>query len=294
MELLFQTADSLALSIYVNGTLTNADTTPKITVTRLSDLVAIATNQTVTPVSTGKYRYPLTTSNNSVLGMYKAVWSYDIQSVTNTKTDFYEVVIGYTSAQEFRDEFPAMAEKTNDEIYRKEKLARRIINIFCGQSFDFELHTTKHVVGQNHNTLLLPRRIFNLYSTSISGTDDISTEIEIFDSNWLAPINGTDIPGFIDIKRDIMVPTKYFRPGVTYFVTADWGWEYVPENIHLAAMMLINDYFCDDIMLHDHGVISSQMLDKQVTFKDDLWGTTGNYAVDQLLADHTYVNMRLI
>jgi hypothetical protein len=59
-------------------------------------------------------------------------------------------------------------------------------------------------------------------------------------------------------------------------------------------MILVNDYFCDDTLLREHGVISSTMGDRSIDFKRDLWGTTGNYNVDMLLSDYTYFNMRLI
>lgn len=262
--------------------------------------MAIATDATTTAVSTGKYEYPLTTADNSVQGMYKAVWTYDVQSVTNYKTDHYEVVVGYTSAQEVRDEFPDLSSKSNLEIYRKEKLARRTINVYCNQSFDFEADVTKVVWGQNENKLFLPRRLFELNSVKIDGLDDVTSEVEPYQDYWLSAYSEAN-PGFFrDVKRGILEPSRFFIDNTKYYVDGNWGWQFVPENIHLACMMLINEYFCDDTILRDHGVMWSTFGDREIRFqrsdKDGslYLGTVGNYTIDMLLSEYTYVDMRLI
>lgn len=294
MELYRETSDSLTLTIYVNGNLTNADSPPTLTVTKVDDDSVIVNAQTAVSVSTGKYQYTLSTAQNNAVGKYKAVWTYVISSVTSTRTEYYEVVVGYTTATEVRDYYPSLADKTNEEIYRFEKLARRIIDSFCNQRFDFEENTLKIVRGRNENVLYLPRRIYNIDTVEMDGLEDITTEVEILDDFWLAP----DVelaPGFfIDIKRGLLEPSKFFRRSVDYYITGDWGWEGVPEDIKLATILLINDYFCDSTMLRQHGIYQSSMGDRQMTFRDDLWGTTGNYDVDILLSGYTDVKLGLI
>jgi hypothetical protein len=298
MELHYQSSDTLSMSTYVNGSLTDVDQVLGVykmfvTITRLSDSTVIVNNATATRISTGRYAYTLSTADNSYLGKYKAVWTYTISSVVNTKTDYYEVVVPYTSAQELRDMYPDLATKSNAEIYRKEQIARRIINVYCNQSFDFENAVTKIIYGKDAPHLFLPRRLFTLTSVKIDNTDDVTTDLEVYDDYWLKPTWVTNMK-FVDIKRGITEPSYYFWEQYKYYVKGNWGWEDVPENIHLAAMILVNDYFCDDTLLREHGVISSTMGDRSIDFKRDLWGTTGNYNVDMLLSDYTYFNMRLI
>lgn len=293
MELYYQTSDSLTLSIYVNGVLTDADATPTITITRLSDSVVIVDNATVTAVSTGKYKYTLSTSNNSTIGQYKAEWNYTVSSVANIKTDYYDVIVGYTNATRVRELFPDLSTKTNDEIYAKEKLARRIIDAYTNQTFGFEENVTRIYNGDNSSKLYLDRRLYNLDEVLLEGTDDITAELEVLDDYWLRPI--ADIrPGFfIEVKKGLTEPSRYFRKQVKYHVKGDWGWESVPETISLAAAMLINDYFCDTSMLREHGILSYELGDKDITFRRDLWGTTGNYNVDMILSEFTFVGVEL-
>jgi len=277
----------------VNGVLTDADSLPTITITRISDGMVIVNNASVTSVSTGKYKYTLTTSNNSSLGKFKAVWSYTVLSIVNSKTDYYDVVVGYANATQTREMFPILTSKTNDEIYAKEKLARKIIDVYCNQTFGFEDSITKIFRGSDSNKLYLDRRLFVLDSVKIDGTDDITSEVEILDDSWLVPLADVRPGFFVDVKKGLTEPSRYFRRQLKYHVKGDWGWESVPDSINLAAMMLINDYFCDTSMLRQHGIISYELGDKDINFRRDLWGTTGNYDVDMLLSEFTYVGVEL-
>lgn len=295
MELYYQTSDSVTLTIYVNGALQNADSVPTITITRLSDGVEIATDDTVTAVSTGKYKYTLTTAQNSFLGQFKAEWAYEVNGIPNIKTDYYDVVVGYANATQVKDLYPDLASKTNDEIYAKEKLARKIIEIFCNQSFGFRDSQTKVLkMREMSNLLFVEERLWNLDSVLINNEDDITDQVEIQDDYWLSPLIDFDAGFFTDTKRGILEPSRFFRRGLKYYVTGDWGWQSVPDNINLAAIMLINDYFCDTAMLREHGIVSYQLGEKSIQFARDLWGTTGNYDVDILLSDYVYVDVRLI
>ena len=294
MEILYQSSDSILLSIFVNGKLTDADLDDvTVTIVRLLDDEVIVTDGVAARIGLGKYEYILSVDNNSVISQYRATWTYSISFSENIKVTYYDVVVGYTTAQATRDEFSELEDKGNDDIYRKEKLARRIINSVTGQIFDFE-SVTKIIRGRDSNTLYLPRRVFDLVSVKIDGTDDITSEIELFDERWLRQkVSG--IPGtFLDIKRGITEPANYFTSGVDYHILAGWGWESVPEDIQEATRLLINDYFNDDVLLRQHGVISTQMGDRTITLRPDFWGTTGNYDVDILLANYIDMKMRLI
>jgi hypothetical protein len=253
----------------------------------------VVTGGTASSVSTGKYKYTLTTAQLSTLGKFRAVWSYTIGGIANTKTDYYDVVVGYANAAQVKEMYPSLASKTNDEIYAKEKLARKIIDVFCNQNFGFEDNVAYTFRGGNDNNLYLGKRLYNLTSVKIGGTDDITSELEILDDYWLAP-SWDARPGFFvqDTKRGLVDPSqRYFRGQLKYEVTGDWGWEYVPDSINLAACMLINDYFCDTTLLREHGVISYQLGEKSMTFQRDFWGTTGNFDVDQLLSEYTFVDV---
>lgn len=243
---------------------------------------------------TGRYRYVVSSANNSILGTYKVVWGYTVQSLPLVKTQYYDVVVVYTSPEAVREEFPdivGIAAATNDEIRRKEKLSRFIINSFCGQSFDFEENGVKTIrAPEDSNFLKLPKRIYSLTSL-VKQTDDLTGQIVIDSDFYLVSVGlGLDA----NIKADILQPSQFFSKDARYVVTGNWGWEYVPEEIQTASNILIRDYFTDDRMLREHGVVQAQMGDRAFTFKDDLNGTTGNYDVDVLLSNYVLTSWTLI
>jgi hypothetical protein len=301
MELYAQTSDSVNLSIFINGVLTDPDgNVVNLTIVRLADNVTIVTD-VATRVSAGKYQYVLTTVNTSILGKYQVNWTYDINALTNPKTTYYDVVVGYTSPQEVRDDFSELNSISNDEIYRKEKLARKIINTFCGQVFDYESGTTKTVVGKGSNHLYLPKRIYTLtqvnYDDALTTQNDITSAVEVESDYFLRP---TASLGFLDIKKDITFLRPFFIEDVKYFIVGDWGWQSVPDQVQTATRLLIRDYLDDDSLLHQHGVSIARMGDRDFTFggrKDgqgQFWATTGNYDVDILLEDFTLTSITLI
>jgi hypothetical protein len=298
MEHLYQTSDSVTLSIYVNGRLQNADVVNNVhqvfvTITYLVDNSAVVTGQLADHVGAGIYEYILTTLLNSKVGKYKSVWLYTVDGVVNTKIEYYDVVVPYTTAQEVKDTFLELEDKSNEEIYRKERMARKIINSVCNDTFSFQENVTKIIRGQNKDTLFLDERIYLLTSVKIDGTDDITTEVEIFDDYWIRPQNAFS-RYFSDIKRGIIEASAYFPSSVEYHILGNWGWQYVPEEVSESARLLISDYFNDDYMLHQHGVIVASMGDRTLTFSQDLLGTTGNYDVDVLLSNSINYKVRLI
>lgn len=298
MELYRETAESVNLAIYISGVLTDADSAPTVTITRLSDDTVIVLDQVATQSGIGKYYFIINTNFTSLIGKFKVEWTYIVAAESNIKTDYYDVVVGYANAQQFRDAYPALATKTNEEIYAKEKLARKIIDVYANQDFSFQADLTITRRGSDKNRLFLDKRIYNFTQVQVgnplSSLEDITAELEIWDDYWISPTIDFEPSFFPDIKRGLFEPGRYFRHQLNYYVTGDFGWESVPDGINLAALILMNDYFCDDTMLRDHGVIMTQLGDRVTRISADLLGTTGNYTVDMLLSEFTYLDARLI
>lgn len=266
-----------------------------VTLTRMIDNVVVVNNQAATRVTSGNYSYNFTGNNLYNIGQYKLVWTYVQGGITSTKVEYFTVVVGYTTPEEVKADFPQLASISDADIYRKEKLARGIIDTFCGQEFNYELNATKKVMGNNSNNLYLPKRLFRLDNLAVSGTTDyLTSELELFDDFYIRPNWSTTGGFFVDVKRDITEPSRYFKSAFYYDVIGDWGWEIVPEDIQEATKLLILDYFDDDSLLRQHGVIRAQMGDREMWFAPDLFSTTGNYDVDLLLSNYTIMNMRLI
>lgn len=261
-----------------------------LTITRLSDDEIILNGVSTNKDSTGVYSYTLDEDETGVLGEYKKVWSYAINTDSKTKTSYFTIVVGYATPGEIKVAFPELVSATDAELQRKEQLARKMINIFCNQIFDVEEGTTKIIQGNASDFLPLPRRMWQLDTVKINGTDDITTSVEL-NSKFYVRKKSTIPP--VDIKRDVF-GGPYFKSNVYYHLAGNWGWRFVPEEIKMATKILVADYFNDDTLLRQHGVVSAQFGDLSYKFAGDLWATTGNYDVDLLIAPYKNTNFTVI
>lgn len=291
MEILYQSSSVLRIALTVDNIPRDADNADdvyevSITITRYIDGVDIVTDAQTDRESIGVYRYILDPNDDLTLGKFKVTWNYTINGEEFVKTQYYDVVVPYTSAADFRSEFEELSTKTDAQIYQKEKLARHIINTFCKQNFSFETNKTRKIEGQDVHTLPLPFRLYNLTSVSLNNSDDITDIVELFTDYHLRRIN---IEG--EASTQGAFDNAIFKSNNYYWVTGDWGWEFVPEDIQRACNLLIKDYFLDDTMLRQHGIVQATMGDEQYYFNNDLWNTTGNYDVDILISNFANFNM---
>jgi hypothetical protein len=287
VQVYHQSSSSLRFSLIVDGKLKDADIIDgqyqvSATVTRLADNVVIISDELVERESTGMYKLTLTPSHTSSLGKYKLEWKYTVSGSTHIRTTSFDVVIPYASASQVRAEFPELANKSDDEIYRKEKLARKVIETICNQSFDFELNKTYKVLGRDADILRLPKRIWKLNSVKLDGVDDITSSVEIHENHFLRAVK---LPWDVNLERKFF-DVHLFRAKVIYHVNGNWGWEFVPEEVQQAASLLIRDYFNDEYMLRQHGIWQMDVGDEGYrTSFDVILSGSGNVDVDALLSN---------
>jgi hypothetical protein len=293
MEVYYQSSSTLRINVIIDEELADPDgNTVNITITRVSDGVVIVNGQGTTRENPGIYSYVLTPTNNSVLGKYKAVWSYTVSAAPYSKTMYYDVAVPYTTALEFVNEFPELTSKTDSEIYRKEKLARSIIDTFCNQKFTFEEATLKKVYcDRDADYLSLPDRCYTLTSILLNNTDDLTSEVELYDEFTVKPkVMATHL---YDRTRDFWA-YHYFVRDMVYYVTGNWGWVSVPDDISQATRLLMRDYFEDNTLLRQHGIYQTRMGDLEFRQNRDFWASTGNYDVDILISNYIKSGITLL
>lgn len=287
MQIYYQSSSYIRFTILTESGATDADVIDGIyqvfaTITRLSDGAVIISNENAYRENVGVYRITLSQSETAVPAKYKISWTYTVSGVTSTSVSHFDIVIPYAKPSDVRSMFPELSSKSDEEIQRKEFLARSIIDTICNQRFSFEIGKTISVPGRGKDTLYLPERIWELDSVTTDG-EDITNLVEIFDDYWIA-VKDED-PSLSTTQR--FFNGGFFVNGRIYKVTGNWGWEYVPEEISRAAMLLIKDYFTDDYILRQHGIIQANIGDESYRFKDDGWLSSGNIDVDMLLSNYT-------
>jgi hypothetical protein len=85
-----------------------------------------------------------------------------------------------------------------------------------------------------------------------------------------------------------------FNKDARYKVTGYFGWEKVPNEVEMAAIELMKDYFSKDKVWRNKYIKSISTFDWQFDFNSATFSGTGNNYVDQLLLPYVISKMVLI
>jgi len=274
-----------------------------------ADSSVVQASTACTRASAGEYSVTFGEStantNNYVLaqaGVHKVVFSYEKSGTAFTSEVYLNVYTPYiTSASFFANnaDLQALYGAKFDEL---EKKARRIIDTYCGQSFDFYGTKSFIVDGTDNRYLRMPYPIDTLTTVvADSGDSDAETVHDSSDStlNNLEKYNSVGNFGStysvrfknkVSDTRKTYVARTYsnkFNSKSDYKVTGSFGWRFVPGNVQNAAELLILDLMNDDNEYRRHRIHSVDMDTTRYRFDSDFYGSTGNVDADTLLMDYT-------
>jgi len=85
-----------------------------------------------------------------------------------------------------------------------------------------------------------------------------------------------------------------FVKNIRYRVEGRYGWESVPNNVQLACIELMKDYFAKDTTWRNKYVKSLQTFDWQFEYSGDAYSGTGNQLADKLLSPYVLTQMVVI
>lgn len=226
------------------------------------------------------------------IGVHKVIWSDNSATI---RTDYYSVALPVISDGEFFDDYPQLEATKSDLFTSTERRVRSVIQNYTSQMFGPFISKTLDLTGDGGDSLELPYRITNLSGVTDSFGSDYLDLVEIAPSGgaseWFLQYKHS-FYRYRDIKRDISTePGDFFSCGMTFSITGDFGWEYVPTEVTDAAKLLIADEFTGATDLRQHGVFEAQLGDFSYKLNADQWGTTGNTQADNLLS--SYVIMRI-
>lgn len=215
-------------------------------------------------------------------GVYKVKWEYKINGDTYIDYDTITVYTPYATENSFFEKYSYLDTPDNNDMFDSvEKKVRNIINTYCGQKFEYYQNITFTLDGSGGRELSLPLRIENMsealsyYSESLGDTTtDESDSIE----------KSPDSDGWYIRWKS---PNGIFKPYISYKITGDWGWTYVPENVTQAAELLIAEQFNDDNAYRNHGVTDIYMDTHRMRIVEEIvWNSTGYVDADVLLMDY--------
>jgi hypothetical protein len=327
MELLVNTNPGIEHKVFWRGESVDADAMPIVTVydVTLDPL-------TVPPIPVNSVLYTLTAEKvETDIGVYqvflpleatsksrdlKLSWSYSIQGQPVTKTHKLYVVTPYVDVAQAIDALGLGSDpsdpnyKTYKELLTAERYARKIIENVTTQNF-YLYEDTYIVYGNGTDVLPLPQkinRLYELYVNDVLLIDNISTPAVnnwgystiISESSFGIRINRGDmLDNTVYVANGMIPPTindssGVFREKTPYKVRGRFGWEEIPDEIELACIELMRDYFSKDKTWRNKYLKSIQSFDWSFEYSSETFSGTGNSYVDKLLQPYVLTQMVIV
>lgn len=247
----------------------------------------------------------LYTSNNATL---RLVWNYLIDGeeiiykhdvfIVTPYTDLYQAY-GYLGISTDPSD-PNY--KSYRELASAERYARKRIEDYTGQKF-YLYNDTLRVFGQGSDTMPLPQKINllrKIYMDDILMLDATSTpqvnnwgyDIQISESEFGIRINRAYLLDNTVYTANGLVPPSIhdtsgiFKDKYAYTIQGQFGWKKVPDEVDLAAIELMKDFFSKDNLWKNQYIQNIQTFDWQFEYSSDVFIGTGNAYADRLLTDY--------
>ncbi len=324
MEIYVGSTNPVKHKVFWRGEPTDTDSNPLVTIYDITNdpvnpvnpNVAIHSNLTTVKSDTDIGVYVL---NMPVNVTYKArdlklVWNYNVQGNTQVREHKLYVVtpyVDYAQALEYLRIGNDQSDpnyKTYDEIASAERYARKVIENYTGQEF-YSYTDTCSVYGIDSDVLMLPSRIQSLYKLyandilledNINNIDNWNYKVDVTESGFSLRINRANMLDNTVYTANGMVPPSIndssgmFKRGVRYTVFGNFGWPNVPDEVELAAIELMKDYFSKDNMWRNKYVNKISTFDWDFEYGSGSTSGTGNLYADQLLSEYVVSKVILI
>lgn len=324
MEIYVGSTNPVKHKVFWRGEPTDADSNPTVTIydvtsdpeNPLNPNVAVylnlATEKSETDI--GVYILNMPASATYKSRNLKLVWSYSIQGNAQTREHKLFIVVPYVDYAQACDclrigNDPSDPNyKTYNEIMAAERYARKVIENYTGQEF-YNYPDTCSVYGDDSDTLILPSRIESLYrlhandillEDNLNSIDNWNYQVDVTESGFGLRINRGQMLDNTVYTANGMVPPSIndspgiFKRGVRYTVYGKFGWSFVPDEVELAAIELMKDYFSKDNMWRNKYVNKISTFDWDFEYGSGSTSGTGNLYADQLLSDYVVSKVILI
>ena len=324
MEIYVGSTNPVKHKVFWRGEPTDTDSNPTVTIYDVSnDPVSL-----INP-NTAIYSNLATEKSETDIGVYilnmptnitykardlKLVWSYNIQGNAQSREHKLFVVTPYIDYSQALDYLRIGNDpsdpnyKTYDEIVSAERYARKVIENYTGQEF-YNYIDTCSVYGDDSDTLILPSRIEALYKLyvndilledNLSNTDNWNYQVDITESGFGIRINRANMLDNTVYTANGMVPPSIhespgiFKRGARYTIYGKFGWSFVPDEVEIAAIELMKDYFSKDNMWRNKYVNKISTFDWDFEYGSGSTSGTGNLYADQLLSEYVVSKVILI
>ncbi len=325
MEILIGSNSPINHKIFWKGSLTDADSLPEVEIYDVTEDPAISPainpNVYITKINSeksetdpGTYNCYIPLSLTDRKRNLKLIWKYNVDSTQATKTHNVFVIQPYADIAQAIDSLGISSDpsdpsyKTYAELCAAERWARKVIENYTGQQFYLydDLHT---VYGAGTDVLPLPYKLntlHELYQNDVLLLDTINEinnwnyDVQISETGFGIRINKASMIDNTVYTANGMVPptindsTGMFSKNTVYRVQGRYGWETVPDEVEIACIELMRDYFSKDKEWRNKYLTSLQTFDWQFEYSPNSYTGTGNVYVDQILSSYVLTQMVVI
>ena len=247
-------------------------------------------NVTATLVTGNKYSITISDDTVNSFGVYNIKWAYEVSGVAAYAYTEFKVEDPYLTVTKFLVDFPEydLPEFVN-KFNMAEKTARRIIDTYTGQNFQFVNNKERKFDGNAKNHIYLMDRLISYSSVFIDESD--YTDKVMLDLRSRYYIKLVEQYPYPDSRRDDLLPAIFPKKTIVK-VTGDWGWISVPWEIEQATELLVVDLLDDVRREHyRYGISRLEQGNNRLEFDKNIYNSTGNIDVDTLLMDYVHWTM---
>lgn len=306
--------DKIQLVIYRDGNKVDADGTVTVQIYNADDSnkTVIVSGSAYNEPYLGLYSFEIGPSVTSINRVLKIIWSYSVNGNSTTETNYVEIVTPYATVSDIIDYYGFGTRpqdnnyKSHAQITNMEKLARTVINGYTGQQFSLR-YGSQEVTGNGSDAAWLTEPIQSIDSIYENGTmvysasngsvkyNTFGFDLEITQTSKVVRI----VNNSWDVRYDNQVdPTVLyygrFRNQSRYKFTGLIGWNYVPQDVKLAAILLAGDYMSNDSAWRVKYLNKISMSEVSFEMKAGAYNGTGNLIVDNILDQYRNVGIVII
>ena len=245
----------------------------------------------------------------------KLSWTYAVGGTSTQKDNKIFVQTPYTDMSQAIDslglgsDYSDPNSKSYDELCSAEKYARKLIEAYTKQQF-FLYDDIQIAYGSGSDVLPLPYKIttlYKLYQNDILLLDTINSinnwnyNTIISESGFGIRVNRANMLDNTVYTANGMVPPTIndtwngsFNTRSTYRVQGKFGWKDIPDEIDLACIELMKDYFSKDKIWRNKYIKAIKTFDWEFEYNSGTYSGTGNLYADQLLLPYVINQMVVI
>lgn len=319
-EILINSQSPITHQVFWNGDITTADSLPIVKLFDVTNDPAIS--PTLNPSTVLATLYSVADENNP--GTYvvyipyqytnrnrtlRLQWEYNVGGTAVTRSDEVYIITPYVDFNHVQDlgfstDSSDPNYKSYKELVRAEKYARKQIEQYTGQNF--YLYDDLYVIyGYGSDVLPLPAKIHELHELyanddllidNIQGVSNLSYNIIIAESGYGIRIDRSSVVDNTVYTANGMIPPSIydysgvFKSNVPYKIQGRFGWEKVPDEVELAAVELMKDYFAKDTVWRNKYIKNISTFDWDFEYTSEAYAGTGNAYADRLLANYVMVS----